>query len=131
LVRGWLLGNTEDQALISLSLEAYVEETGFGGCETFPSDAGALGWLATNTPTVAILDYSLKDGPCTSLVRALQECGVPFVIYSGHRRTVARRQRFDFRALRSGRGYIEQKPFMDHLLLHARATRLQCLLSWT
>ncbi len=79
----------EDQALIGLSLEAYLEEIGFGGCETFASGAEALEWLATNTPTVAILDYSLKDGPCTCLVRTLQERGIPFVIYSGHRRTVA------------------------------------------
>jgi DNA-binding response OmpR family regulator len=54
----------EDQALIGLSLEAYLEEIGFGGCETLASGAEALVWLATNTPTVAILDYSLRDGPC-------------------------------------------------------------------
>ncbi len=79
----------EDQALIGLSLEAYLEEIGFGGCETFPSGAEALRWLAKNTPTVAILDYSLRDGPCTCLVRTLQERGTPFVIYSGHRRSAA------------------------------------------
>ena len=79
----------EDQALIGLSLEAYLEEIGFGGCETFPSGAEALQWLATNTPTVAILDYSLRDGPCTCLVHTLQERGTPFVIYSGHRHSAA------------------------------------------
>ena len=79
----------EDRVMIALSLEAYLEEIGFGGCETFPSGAEALEWLTANSPTVAILDYSLKDGPCTCLVRTLQERGIPFVIYSGHRRTVA------------------------------------------
>jgi DNA-binding NtrC family response regulator len=79
----------EDQALIGLALEAYLEEMGFGDCETLPSGAAALDWLATNRPSIAILDYSLRDGPCTRLVRALQERDIPFVIYSGHKRTVA------------------------------------------
>ncbi len=79
----------EDQTLIALSLEAYLEEIGFGGCETFPSCAEALEWLGSNTPSVAILDYSLKDGPCTTLVHTLRGRGIPFVVYSGHRRSVA------------------------------------------
>src|SRR4028118_1803333 len=79
----------EDQALIGLALEAFLGEVGFGDCETLPSGAMALDWLATNTPSIAILDYSLKDGPCTRLVRTLQERDIPFVIYSGQKRTVA------------------------------------------
>jgi DNA-binding response OmpR family regulator len=82
----------EDQALIAMSLEAYLEENGFGFCETFLSTAEALAWLGTNTPSVAIIDYSLKDGPCTVLVRILRERGIPFVIYSGHRREIACRE---------------------------------------
>ena len=76
----------EDQALIGLALEAYLEEVGFSACETLPSEAEALDWLVMNTPSAAILDYRLKDGPCTRLVRALRERSVPFVIYSGHTR---------------------------------------------
>jgi DNA-binding response OmpR family regulator len=79
----------EDQALIGLSLEAYLEEVGFRHCKTFPSGAAALAWLSTHTPTVAVLDFSLKDGPCTKLVRVLRERGIPFVIYSGHPREIA------------------------------------------
>ena len=79
----------EDQALIGLSLEAYLEEIGFGRCETFASSAEASEWLGSHTPTVAILDFSLRDGPCTTLARSLRERGVPFVIYSGHRRDTA------------------------------------------
>ncbi len=79
----------EDQMLIALSLEAYLEEIGFGACETFASSAEALEWLGSCTPTVAILDFSLTDGPCTTLARTLRERGVPFVIYSGHRRDTA------------------------------------------
>ena len=47
-----------DQALIGLSLEAYLEEVGFGSCEALPTAAEALAWLAMNSPTVAILDYT-------------------------------------------------------------------------
>ncbi len=56
---------------------------GFDVGEPFSSASEALAWLATHTPTIAILDYSLKDGPCTMLMRTLQERGIPFVVYSG------------------------------------------------
>jgi DNA-binding response OmpR family regulator len=79
----------EDQVLIGLSLEAYLEDMGFGVGESLPSAAEALEWLRTNAPSFAIVDYTLKDGPCTALVRTLQERGVPFVIYSAHDRRVA------------------------------------------
>jgi DNA-binding NtrC family response regulator len=84
----------EDQTLIGFSLEAYLEEAGFGTCEVFPSAAEARSWLATHTPTVAVLDYSLKDGPCTTLTCVLAERNIPLVIYSGHKRSVAPRQRY-------------------------------------
>ena len=79
----------EDQALIGLALEAYLEDMGFEVCEPLSSAAAALEWLATNTPTAAVLDYSLKDGPCTTLARVLTEREIPFVIYSGHRSSIA------------------------------------------
>ncbi len=62
---------------------------GFDVGEPLSSAAEALAWLATHTPTIAILDYSLKDGPCITLIRTLQERGIPFVVYSGHKRCVA------------------------------------------
>jgi len=82
----------EDQTLIGLSLEAYLEEAGYGMCEVFPSTAEARAWLATHTPTVAVLDYTLQDGPCTTLTCVLAEWGIPFVIYSGRKRSVAPRE---------------------------------------
>jgi DNA-binding NarL/FixJ family response regulator len=73
----------EDQALIALSLEAYLEDMGIDVCEPLSSGTQALAWLASHTPSVAILDYTLKDGPCLRLIRALQGRGIPFLIYSG------------------------------------------------
>jgi DNA-binding NtrC family response regulator len=82
----------EDQTLIGLSLEAYMEEMGFRACPVFPSAAEALAWLATNAPTVAVLDYSLRDGPCTTLTGVLAQRSIPFIIYSGCKRSFARRE---------------------------------------
>jgi DNA-binding NtrC family response regulator len=79
----------EDQALIALSLEAYLEEMGLDVGEPLMSTADALEWLAANTPTVAILDYSLRDGPCIAVIDALRARSIPFVIYSGHKPSVA------------------------------------------
>ena len=79
----------EDQALIGLALEAYLNDLGFEAGEPLSSAAAALDWLDTNTPSVAILDYTLQDGPCPTLIRRLAERGIPFVIYSGHKRSVA------------------------------------------
>jgi DNA-binding response OmpR family regulator len=53
------------------------------------SAKGALEWLAVNTPSIAIVDFTLADGPCTTLTRALRQREIPFVIYSGHKRSVA------------------------------------------
>ena len=47
--------------------------------------ADALAWTEQATPDVALLDYMLKDGPCTELVHTLLRRGVPVLIYSGIR----------------------------------------------
>jgi DNA-binding response OmpR family regulator len=75
----------EDQALIGMAIEAYLEDAGFVP-GLVSSSAQALSWLETATPACVILDYILKDGPCTVLARELRRRGVPFVIYSGHHR---------------------------------------------
>jgi CheY-like chemotaxis protein len=75
----------EDQVLIAMALEASLEEAGFAVAGPFPSNAEALNWLEHHTPDLALLDVLLKDGPCTSLVRALRARSIPFAIYSGLR----------------------------------------------
>jgi DNA-binding NtrC family response regulator len=73
----------EDAALIGMALEGYLEEQGFA-CETAASADQGLALLEKHAPAVAILDYVLKDGPCTALAAALRARGVPFLIYSGY-----------------------------------------------
>ena len=72
----------DDAALIGMALEHHLEDHGFV-CATVCSSGEALAWLDAHTPTVAILDYMLADGPCTALVVALRARGVPFLVYSG------------------------------------------------
>jgi DNA-binding response OmpR family regulator len=73
----------EDQALIGTALEAYLEDQGVAVIGPFASNAEALAWIERDTPEVAILDYMLRDGPCTAVVRTLTGRGVPVIIYSG------------------------------------------------
>jgi DNA-binding NtrC family response regulator len=73
----------EDQALIGMSLEAYLEDAGFDVAGPFPSCADALRWLEHNTLQVAVLDVSLRDGTALPIAHALKERNTPFAVYSG------------------------------------------------
>jgi DNA-binding NtrC family response regulator len=77
----------EDQALIGMSLEAYLEDAGFAVAGPFPSCADALRWLEHNTPQVAVLDVSLRDGSALPIAHELKERSTPFAVYSGLRFT--------------------------------------------
>jgi DNA-binding NtrC family response regulator len=76
----------EDQALIGMALEAYLEEVGMQIAGPFSSRESALAWAWNETPDVALLDFKLKDGFCTEIARTLLQRGVPVVIYSGYPR---------------------------------------------
>jgi DNA-binding NtrC family response regulator len=75
----------EDQALIAMSVEAYLEDSGID-VQTVTSIAQARVWLIDNTPEFVILDFMLKDGPATELAGELHERGIPFIVYSGYAR---------------------------------------------
>ncbi|WP_170285185.1 response regulator [Microvirga aerophila] len=78
----------EDQALIAMSIEAYLEDEGFE-VETVTSIAQARAWLEqADTPKLAILDFMLKDGPATEFAAELRRRGIPFVVYSGYPRAL-------------------------------------------
>lgn len=76
----------EDQALIGMAIEAYLEDAGFQVHGPVASATDAFQELAVCVPALVILDYVLKDGPCMDFVRELKRRGVPFVIYSGRKR---------------------------------------------
>ncbi|MBM6596398.1 response regulator [Microvirga pudoricolor] len=75
----------EDQVLVALSIEAYLEETGFEIEGPIRSGSEALFWLRAHTPQAVILDYGLADGSCTALARELRRRDIPFLVYSGYR----------------------------------------------
>ena len=72
----------EDQALIGLALEAYLEEVGFTVEGPFATNADALASLGQRAPELALVDVLLRDGPCLRLVRELRRRGIPFAFYS-------------------------------------------------
>jgi DNA-binding NtrC family response regulator len=73
----------EDQTLIAMSIETYLEEAGIV-VQTVASLAEARAWLEANTADVAIVDFILRDGSATPLAGELNSRGIPFVIYSGY-----------------------------------------------
>jgi DNA-binding NtrC family response regulator len=75
----------EDQALIALSVEAYLEDMGFE-VQALTSIAQAQAWLKDNTPEFVILDFMLRDGPATRLAGDLHRRGISVIVYSGYPR---------------------------------------------
>jgi DNA-binding NtrC family response regulator len=73
----------EDQILIAMSIETYLEEAGIA-VQMVASSAEAQAWLEANTANIAIVDFMLKDGPATELAGELNRRAIPFVIYSGY-----------------------------------------------
>lgn len=78
----------EDQALIAMSLEAYLDEMGFVVAGPFTNPRETLAWLATNAPHLAILDYKLGEETCADIARELNARGVPVIVYSGTSRGI-------------------------------------------
>jgi DNA-binding response OmpR family regulator len=74
----------EDEALIAITLQDDLQDAGYEVAGTFVTCAAALEWLGTETPNTAILDATLKDGPCREVALELSRREVPFLIYSGH-----------------------------------------------
>src|SRR5215203_1991428 len=84
----------EDQALIAMSIEAYLEDEGFV-VETCSMAREALALIEAQKPHCVVLDFALKDGPCLELARELLRRRVPFIVYSGHRRDSSGLPEFD------------------------------------
>ncbi|CDX30914.1 hypothetical protein MPLSOD_140017 [Mesorhizobium sp. SOD10] len=73
----------EDEYLIANDLAGDLKQAGFEvSCAA--SDTAAEAWLERNTPSVAILDIKLLDGPEGRAAARLKELGVPFTVHSGY-----------------------------------------------
>ncbi|WP_156386983.1 MULTISPECIES: response regulator [unclassified Rhizobium] len=72
----------EDQPLISMDLEHALDQAGFSTELQF-SNTGALTWLSTHKPDLAILDIGLREGSSERVAMHLASQHVPFIVYSG------------------------------------------------
>jgi DNA-binding response OmpR family regulator len=73
----------EDEPLIALDHDQHAEQAGFTQVMIFSTCASAHEWLQTHTPSVALLDVRLRDGPCSEVATLLRNKDVPFVVCSG------------------------------------------------
>lgn len=73
----------EDELLIAMDLEQMLADMGFIGIVSKPTCAEVETWLATNTPTFAILDIHLQEGSCEAVAEDLAKRGVPFIVSTG------------------------------------------------
>jgi DNA-binding response OmpR family regulator len=67
----------EDEPLIALEHDEIVERAGFTQVTIFSTWTAANEWLQFNTPTVALLDVRLRDGPCAAVATLLRNKGIP------------------------------------------------------
>ncbi|MGF9758286.1 response regulator [Microvirga sp. 0TCS3.31] len=74
----------EDEALIALNVQDELQDAGYAVAGPFSTCSAAHEWLQTTTPDMAILDTTLKDGPCREIALELSRREVPFLIYSGY-----------------------------------------------
>jgi DNA-binding response OmpR family regulator len=85
----------EDEALIALNLQDELQDAGYEVAGPFATCSAAREWLQTATPDMAILDTTLKDGPCREIALELSHRKVPFLIYSGYQEDRQRLSEFD------------------------------------
>lgn len=73
----------EDEMIVAMELEGYLEERGCTVLGPFPTVRQALAALAENAPLLAVLDVNLRDGHVGPLAEALAGRDLPFVLITG------------------------------------------------
>ncbi len=73
----------EDEPLISMMLEDFVEVLGHRLAGSADSVAGALARIGEGGIDAAILDVNLRDGACWPVADALAGARIPFVVATG------------------------------------------------
>ncbi len=76
----------EDEALIALDLASIIEEAGYAVLGPFSSLPGALDYMTSGSPDIAVLDFNLADRTSEELADLLLEKQVPFVFLTGYAR---------------------------------------------
>jgi CheY-like chemotaxis protein len=73
----------EDEAMLALVLADIVRSAGLEVAGPVRSQEDALRLLTVETPSLALLDYCLADGPCDGICEVLRASGIPFVWLTG------------------------------------------------
>lgn len=78
----------EDEILLAMDVEDLLREAGCVHLMWVATVADALESVGARRPDVAILDLNVNGEKSFPVADALNEAGVPFVIVSGHSRTI-------------------------------------------
>ncbi|UAK26155.1 response regulator [Sphingomonas nostoxanthinifaciens] len=73
----------EDEPLIAMMIEDYLDLLGHVVAGTADNTTDALARLDEGVADAAILDVNLRDGPCWRVADALSARDVPFVLATG------------------------------------------------
>ena len=73
----------EDEALIAMMVEDFVDILGHKVCGTCDTVAGSIERIGEGGIDAAILDVNLLDGPSWPVADALAERNIPFLFASG------------------------------------------------
>ena len=74
----------EDEALVAMLVEDALLDAGFGVIGPARSVAEALGLLAAEQPSAAVLDLNLGGENSLGVADALAERGIPFLVATGY-----------------------------------------------
>ncbi len=78
----------EDEILLAISQEGILRDAGCRCIALAASVADALEKVRTWQPDIAILDLNLHGEKSFPVADALEEAGVPYVVVSGHNRSI-------------------------------------------
>src|SRR5262245_2060901 len=78
----------EDEILLALDIEDILRSAGCPHVAPVGTVADALDFVAAWHPDVAILDLNVHGEKSFPVADALDDAGIPFVIVSGHSRTI-------------------------------------------
>jgi len=74
----------EDQTIIALDTESVLRDLGASSVVSFTTADAAVGWLASATADIGILDISLGSLTSFPVADALHQLTVPFVFTTGY-----------------------------------------------
>ena len=77
----------EDDPFVATNLSRSLSSAGFERIVLLPSTEQTRSFLDTLTPSLAIVDVLLDDGPCVEIAEILATRGVPFLVSSALRRS--------------------------------------------